>query len=131
MQTLYYYSNQIKIYANPLDLKIINKFLDQWIPSKPNKIEQHCIFLLTTKEFEGFRFDSPDQMELNNAIMELEKKGFVQSVKEVFQGNIFYRSDTEKCSRCYRYRPEVYYDKSDNNLCDRCKRCTITQTKGD
>ena len=51
-------------------------------------------------------------------------KGFTQSVKEVFQGNHFYRSDTGKCARCRRYRPEVHWNAENMPEADCCDRCT-------
>jgi hypothetical protein len=63
--------------------------------------------------------------ELQNSIIELQSVGQLNAAKQIFQGNIFYRSDTGKCMRCLRYRPEIFYDnenlKCESDCCDRCK----------
>ena len=115
----------MRIISRATDEHIINKFLVSWLPESenPSRAQRDAMRLLTFEECEPFYFDV-DSSELNNIFLELTNKGFVQSIKEIFQGNIFYRSDTEKCDRCYRYRPEVYYDKLKHpdveSVCNRC-----------
>lgn len=108
----------IKILTNvktdSLAISFLNKFLKE--------CEPEYICLLKTNECEPFDFDC-DACELSNCFMELEKAGAHNAVKQIFQGNHFYRSDTGKCPRCYRYRPEIYWNNEnqlDADVCDRC-----------
>lgn len=112
---------KMQFYAK--DAPVISAFMSRWV------IKNEFLPLLFTDEFEGFYFDCPPE-ELQNCFMELEKKGFTQSVKEVFQGNHFYRSDTGKCARCRRYRPEVHWNAEnmpEADCCDRCQKFHVKQ----
>lgn len=109
----------MKIQCHPKDYQIIRAFLAKWTPE-----DSRYSALLATEESEGFFFDcSPE--ELSNCFDTLMKEGFRQSAKRVFQGDHFYRSDTGKCPRCYRHRPEIHADNEnmperEHKICDRC-----------
>ena len=101
------------------DAAAIQTFLKAWMPEKHD-----FTGLLMLDECEPFYFDV-DAAELQNCFMELEKKGFAESVKAIFQGNHFYRSDTGKCPRCWRFRPELHWNNEnipecEVAICDRC-----------
>ena len=86
----------------------------------------HYLYLRDSKHDE-FQFDCSTE-ELNNCFQEIEKEGAVQSLKRVSQGDHFYRSDTGRCDRCYRYRPEIHWNNENlpascenKQICDRCR----------
>ncbi len=108
----------MKIQYHPKDAALIHAFLEKWT------VNNMFLPLLFLDECEPLYFDC-DAAELSNCFMELEKKGFSQSVKEIFQGSHFYRSDTGKCPRCWRFRPEIHWNnehmpEKEATLCDRC-----------
>lgn len=107
----------MKIEITPQNSQAVQAFLKKWIDEKSPSAG-----LLLLEECPPIYFDC-DAAELANCFMELERVGFTQSVKHIFQGDHFYRSDTGKCPRCYRYRPEIHWDNEHNEngeLCDRC-----------
>jgi len=103
------------------DLPVITAFLKEWIKNAGD-LE---IGLLFSDGCDPLFFDC-DEVELQNCFMELSKKGATQSIKEIYQGNIFYRSDTGKCPRCRRHRPEIHWNNENLKECDAdlCDRCT-------
>ena len=108
----------MKLQVLQKDAPIVYAFLNRWM----NKEDKKSLLLLSMDECEPIYFDC-ESTELSNCFMELEKKGFAQSVKQIFQGDHFYRSDTGKCMRCWRHRPELHWNNENNiqkDLCDRC-----------
>lgn len=107
----------MKIQFYHKDAAIIQIFLSTWMPEKSDMTG-----LLMMEESDTLYFDcSPE--ELANCFDALTKKGFTQSAKHIFQGDHFYRSDTGKCPRCYRFRPEIHWNNEhlkDAVVCDRC-----------
>lgn len=106
----------MKIYFKNHHSNAVNIFLNKWIDEKSPSFK-----LLFMQECEPLYLDHDD---IDGSIMELERVGFSESVKRIFQGNHFYRSDTEKCPRCYRYRPELYWDTNNDVKTDVCDRCS-------
>jgi hypothetical protein len=118
------------IHAYEKDLPIIQVFMSKFLPVSGG---EQSYFLMQTSEFDGFHFDC-DAAELSNCFMELEKEGFTQSIKRIFQGDHFYRSDTKKCPRCKRYRQECYSDHLKGlgeTVCNRCLDVILEQEKGE
>lgn len=106
---------------NTRDSEIVQRFIEQWMPSDIGNLA----ILLSSPECEPIYLDcSPE--ELANSFSELTRVGFTDSIKRIFQGDHFYRSEAGKCPRCRRYRPEVYWnnenlrDIREAELCDRC-----------
>lgn len=100
------------------DADVIGMFLSGWLKEGVNP--------LNSSESEPIYFDTDSPEELNNCFMELEREGFKEAVKKIFIGNHFYRSDTGKCPRCWRYRPEIHWNNEnipecEAELCDRCE----------
>ena len=119
---------QIKIQFNLRDRETVFAFLRQWIDPESKNFK-----LMFLEECEPIYFDC-ESTELSNCFMELQKKGFTQSIKEIFQGNHFYRSDTGMCLRCRRYRPEVYWNNENMpelkiETCDRCTKAIFNNGK--
>jgi len=110
---------QAMISFDQRDAKIIGMFLDGWMKDDPA-----MNFLMASEEWEGIHFENASPEELANIFDSLTRDGFTQSVKRVFNGDHFYRSETAKCERCRRYRFELAYDKKrfgeDVHVCDRC-----------
>jgi hypothetical protein len=104
----------MKIQCHEKDLPLIRQFLSRW---------EGDSLLGYMDECDPVYFDTDSPEELANVFMELERVGFTQSVKRIFTGDHFYRSDTGKCPRCYRHRPEIHWNNEnmcDASLCDRC-----------
>lgn len=105
------------------DLDAVQRFLAQWMPPDAGRMA----LLMMSAEFEPINLDCPPA-ELARCFEELTRVGFTESIKRIFTGDHFYRSDTGKCPRCRRYRPEVRWN-SENlvahaELCDRCRGAT-------
>lgn len=110
---------KLKIQFHEKDKAAVLSFLHGWLD-----FESPMFKLMLFEECEPIYLDC-EATELLNCFMELNKKGFTQSVKEIFQGSHFYRSDTGKCPRCYRYRPEIHWNNEnipecEAKICDRC-----------
>lgn len=114
----------MKIQMRPQDADVVHAFLGRWIPKNPNAIQAQLLLAWSFDECEPIYFDAPPE-ELANCFMELNREGFTQSLKKIFQGDHFYRSDTGKCPRCWRHRPEIYWNNENipecgAEVCDRC-----------
>lgn len=114
----------MKIQFHEKDAPVIQQFLSRFIPEKPSDVQSNFLLAWSHDECEILFLDTNTE-ELANCFMELEKEGFVQSIKRLYQGDHFYRSDTGKCPRCWRYRPEIHWNNENipeckSELCDRC-----------
>lgn len=113
----------MKIHCHEKDQNLIKAFISEWAQ------DEKYLALLFLDECDPIFFDGEPE-ELANCFAELKREGFVSSAKRIFQGDHFYRSDTGKCARCRRYRPEVQYDNENltgckhAQICDRCKVVT-------
>ncbi|MBN8901492.1 MAG: hypothetical protein J0H19_12545 [Rhodospirillales bacterium] len=122
LHNIYDWLPVMKIRFNDRDAHIVRKFFAGWMPQP---VDDHYAFLLSTEECEPLFLDCEPE-ELANCFDTLTRKGFKESVKALFQGDHFYRSDTGKCPRCRRYRPEIHWNNEhlegspDQELCDRC-----------
>ena len=115
----------MKIQFHPKDAGAVEAFLMRFIPEHPNQTQKLYMMAWSFDECDPIYLDC-DASELINCFMELEKEGFVQSIKRIFQGDHFYRSDTGKCPRCWRHRPEIHWNNENipecrAELCDRCE----------
>lgn len=110
----------MKLQFNIQNAHLIKAFFADWIDDK-----SPCARLFYLDECEPVYFDcSPE--ELANCFDALRKEGFTQSAKRIFQGDHFYRSDTGKCPRCKRYRPEIHWNNENLTGCEHqetCDRC--------
>lgn len=107
----------MKINYKPHHQSIVQTFLATWLEPDHDRAK-----LFAMDECEPIYLDTDD---IDGSIMELNRVGFAESAKRIFQGDHFYRSDTLKCQRCYRYRPELYHDSLKglkHDLCDRCDK---------
>jgi hypothetical protein len=124
----------MRIQCYKRDIPLIARFLNMWLPDKSGLVAKNnisglsiswlCFGLSSTDEAEPLYLDV-DAAELANCFDSLTKKGFVQSAKALIIGDHFYRSDTGKCPRCWRYRPEIHWNNENlkdcnAELCDRC-----------
>lgn len=123
----------MKIRTTISNHNIVVKFMGSWIPEKPNNVQEKYLKVWGLEECEPLYLDC-DAAELANALQVIEEKGFVNTIKAIFQGDHFYRSDTGQCPRCYRYRPEIHWnnenipDSKNAELCDRCSGCINGKT---
>jgi len=118
----------MKIQMYEKDAALVGAFIARWMPvENPTGVQRHLCGALMSDECEPMYLDC-DAAELSNCFMELEREGFVQSVKKIFQGDHFYRSDTGKCPRCWRHRPELRWSK-DNDGAEVCDRCLYAITE--
>lgn len=104
----------------PKDANIISAFLKTWLE------DTKYLALLASDECESIYFDCDD---IHNCFMELKREGFTQSMKRIFQGDHFYRSDTGKCLRCWRHRPELHWNNENLKNADCCDRCAVILIK--
>lgn len=113
----------MKVITNHQSFNTIMAFLDGFFT------DEKALFLMSCEETEPVYADC-DAAELQNIIAEITRAGQVNAAKQIFQGNIFYRSDTAKCKRCQRFRPEIYYDLQRGVETGCCNRCADTINGG-
>lgn len=109
----------IKVVFNRKDHDVVKSWLAGFYEGLPSNFKT----VLSLKECPPLMLDGGEPVLL--LLAEIDRIGHVNVVKAVFQGSHPYRSDCGKCVRCYRYRPEVYYDnenlKDSTGICTRCK----------
>ena len=85
---------------------------------------ENFVALLSTEESDTIYMDyNPESDNFVNITMAIQEKGVVEFCKAVFQGSHPYRSDCGKCPRCYRYRPEIFWNNEnleESHVCNRC-----------
>lgn len=122
----------MKVCCRTTNLELVRTFLAGWVPERPSHIQAYILGLWDADECEPLDLDCEPE-ELANCFDALTKKGFSESIKALVQGDHFYRSDTGKCPRCWRYRPEVHWngenleDCRHQELCDRCSRAVPSE----
>lgn len=106
----------MKIQFYQKDAAVIRSFLAGWAE------DSRWMGVWATDDCPPLYLDCPPE-ELANCFDALRKEGFTQSIKRLCQGDHFYRSDTGKCPRCWRYRPEIHWNNEnlpEAKCCDRC-----------
>ena len=114
----------MKVVYNPNDETIAHDFMERFL----SNVNDNTRVAIHMSECEPLFLDGDDN--ILNIIAEIEKIGFVEVGKAVFQGSHPYRSDCGKCPRCYRYRPEINWNNENLDkpyLCNRCSKSERTR----
>lgn len=105
----------MKYHAHAKDISAVESFLSGFVE------DEKYVWLLCSEESDPLYFDGDENVL--SIFAEMERIGFVEVAKAVFQGSHPYRSDCGKCPRCYRCRPEIHWNNEnlkDGSVCNRC-----------